>query len=92
MSTELRIADIKARLRRITPGDWSLDKTNTGRTWGFEYGLLVDNRNAPWTHCLGINIEQDKPNAIGNAQFIAHAPEDIRFLLDLIAAEIEATA
>lgn len=70
-----RISEIKDRLEKATPGPWEADICETGS------GVVSDEG---WICQLWYKTEEPMENHICNADFIAHAPEDIRFLLDEI--------
>lgn len=84
-----RIAEIRARLEAATPGPWKADTVkNVGENWliGCVIEAGDDQRNCHWivttdnlraSQCMSGGAEED-------SVFIAHAPEDIKYLLDEI--------
>jgi len=77
-----RLAEIEARLEKATPGPWGL----------YTQGRIVEvtrkpgSRGKPVVPWSGFD-ESDVPLAVhqANARLIAHAPGDLRYLLDLVA-------
>lgn len=78
--------EIRERLSKITPGPWTMDEhfpESRGVLWGFEANgtcgdiQLADVQELPkWA----------KGTLLANADFIAHAPEDIAALLATLDA------
>ena len=71
-----RLAEIRARVERTTPGDWCYEPSNrdycgNGSGEGFLGGILFE--------------EDDEVEPYRNAEFVAHAHQDVPWLL----AEVE---
>jgi hypothetical protein len=66
------IAEIRARLAKITPGPW----------WVNEKPVTVAVMDMK-RHYITENV-RSHPNQLADAEFIAHAPTDIQFLLDAL--------
>ncbi|MFB7548541.1 hypothetical protein [Streptomyces sp. NPDC056154] len=77
-----RLAEIEARAAAATPGPWQNDQAE------IHQGMP----DAPdiWVAWIGEALDiDDQPQSNNNAAFIAHAREDIPYLLDRVA-ELEA--
>lgn len=85
-----RLSDIQARLEEATPGPWQECGHERGGCCGNVWSLPVD---APVAKAFlededaGIRTTPEHMKA--NARFIAHAPTDIRLLLDIAEAAQE---
>lgn len=77
--TDDRRQTIEQRLEQITPGPWRLSMTGyTVKSNNDDMPIVANN---PW----GVHMTEKQCGPwIENAEFIAHAPEDIRYLLDLV--------
>ena len=81
------IQAIRDRLKAATPGPWKYDPDNVGgNSAGARVGLLDSNEHSLnvdvilyWDFGFGQNIND---HAEADATFIAHAPEDIKALLE----------
>lgn len=75
-----RVAQIEARLGKITSGEWQPEGSEYQCVYtvidGEEYTVCVTETGSGWNG--DANMQND-------AWFIAHAPEDIRALLQIIA-------
>lgn len=80
-----RIAQIKERLSKITPGPWKWKPyPHNGAQDGAELSTVAEFRHAETFHgpiYLGVTY------SCNNAAFIASAPEDIAYLLALLEAQ-----
>lgn len=86
MTPEQRIAEIKERLAKATPGPWTrVERSNYGRephAGSIASGALsVAN--------LIAKIEDDGQNVEADADLLAHSPDDIAFLLGQLDAARE---
>ena len=76
-SVKARLAEIRARHDAISQGKWSYSDDEYGDCW----------IRIPDGHDLYFgDMETTDPCCWQNAAFIAHAPDDISFLLDLISS------
>lgn len=71
-----RLASIEARLDAATPGPWEFDETTS----------IIDAGEVSVAH---VHITHDDSGS-ANADLIAHAPADLRYLLDRVR-ELEKT-
>jgi hypothetical protein len=84
--TEDRIAAIRARLEAATPGPWNTSGPDTVAQWMIYDGRWCVASATAYDHNMPLS---NKPGARGpgyidpdaNAEFIAHAPEDIAWLI-----------
>jgi hypothetical protein len=67
------IAEIEARLQAATPGEWVAVRSHTGATMEVHVDFMSP-LTGGWRISEGIRLKPD-------AQFIAHAPTDMRHLL-----------
>lgn len=78
---ERRLAEIRKRLEAATPGPWRVERDNI-ESENIHPDLLADDPgmdpDGGWT--VAENVQRYK-----DAELIANAPADIRFLLDLLA-------
>ena len=83
MSHEQRLAEIAARLHAATPGPWRWRENYLEVEGSYgdpkrDWTVIADDGSA------GGEYSQTLVPESPNGQFIAHAPEDIAFLLDLV--------
>lgn len=71
-----RLQEIRARLDAATPGEWVIEND--------EYISALDGHPSP--HIIA-RVENDHPGCPhdADADLIAHAPDDLRWLLDRVA-------
>ena len=82
-----RIAEIRERLERATPGPWQA--ISSGRAHGDHWYVTDAGEAIASIHASdGEDEDQREPDA----EFIAHAPEDIAFLLARLSAVADALA
>ncbi len=86
-SLDERIAEIRGRLEKATPGEWYQQDTSGPDTDLSGYALITieDKDCQKIARTFGLK-------EVSNAHFIAHAPSDIRFLLDAFKREREECA
>ena len=80
MTPNERLDEIRARLAAIAPGEWRVVKfppVNGIRNWHVHDNEGRTIADTGW---------EAAPNSDTDADFIAHAPADIRYLLDLLDA------
>jgi hypothetical protein len=74
-----RLAEIRARLEAATPGPWEWDYN----TLGSDIAEVAEPSLTCGRYCIGGSVRIDIK--ADDAQFIAHAPEDIAWLLEQLA-------
>ena len=87
MST-LNLEPIKARMDKAHTewGPWKVKEDS----WD-GYSVVIDD-NGPGVSIIAEQIGQGEDEGRGDAEFIAHAPEDIRALIDVVKAVRDAVA
>ena len=83
-----RLAEIAARLAKITPGPWRISMSGYSVKSSTDAMPIVASN--PW----GATMSKDSQIVpwLDNAEFIAHAPQDIRDLLALVQSQAEQIA
>lgn len=79
-----RLAEIKARLKAVTPGQWDTEKYQPQQVQTKLQGLSIAyfGKN---TICSSQGFyEITREQAEANASMVAHAPDDLRYLLSCI--------
>jgi hypothetical protein len=87
MTTDKRIAEITERRKNITPGPWEPKQALNPTDGAFDYGIgaFINDKRVCIAEAFGRVDETVYPPARENADFIAHAPDDIDFLLSELA-------
>ena len=75
-----RLAAIRARAEAATPGPWHIEDDSNFKNEEHAGSVVTEQG-----YYLA-KIEPDVDDADGNAEFIAHAREDVPYLLDLVTA------
>jgi hypothetical protein len=108
VSSDPRIADIAARLQAATPGPWTVGtapRPETGQSKAdYQNGSLADpDGDTPlwvvWTKDGSSDVDYvvpaitgDGPTSEANAAFVAHARDDVQWLLDQVTHRTGDTA
>lgn len=79
-----RLGEIAARLKAATPGPWRRMLRSPDDTTGGLVVLATDGNG------VGAAWSDNRPECMGNAALIAHAPEDIAYLVGRVT-ELEMT-
>ena len=74
-----RLAEIEQRLQAATPGPWFAHYEQDGEP---TIPFVSDSDDEEWDGRLLLNVDSDREDA--DAAFIAHAPDDIRYLLEQV--------
>lgn len=82
-----RVEEIRARLKAATPGPWGVTSFESEHV----QTMLNAGQGECWAvwadvdgHCLAPATTGNGPTSEANAEFIAHAPGDLAFLLSLL--------
>ena len=100
-TSEARVKEIEERLQKASPGPWIVPTANIHRVIALhEDGnpnlLIVEHPNeSAWygqdnISYFRLGSEEGGRQSAANARFIAHAPDDIRYLLDELKKAREA--
>lgn len=81
---EPRLAEIEARLKRATPGPWDWEYGVSQRTAWALVKLTPGPKVKYILRFAGPNDINICPNPEDDMDFIAHAPEDIAYLLNVV--------
>jgi hypothetical protein len=76
-----RRAAIRARLEAATPGPWHQGRADHRDEWG-----CVNVGDYGWVTPVGMEYGADSEQGRADAELIAHAPDDLAYLLDAVEA------
>jgi hypothetical protein len=77
-----RLQQIRERAEKATPGQWLCIKRNV---WAHDVYVSPDEGGNPEAGALLASVATNRPAGEANPEFIAHAREDIPWLLDHVS-------